>query len=677
MGDCREDSDCQPDERCDIDSCLCIPIDCGDGHLDPEEECDDGNTDDCDGCDSGCVVEECGNGKLQCGEECDPPHDAACPGECQPDCSCDGTCGNGTCDPGEDCNTCPEDCDADCGNRVCEDQGSCGEDQDNCCDDCGCPTGYRCAGGECVRDSGGACCLDGADPYTCDNPGTCGDFEVCMDDPNCVCGTLAEGGGRCLEGGMCDALIPCPDGSSDCPVDQYCYVDTCCDGPVCAYDCGTGPCGPECDFCWFGTEYEENCPLEWCGTFDGCDCGCQFSDEDCPGGGPCPIGGSSGATTSYEKSLLAGRTLIGSVTPALTTASEVVCIEDVTAAACSDMGGDYQGDGTDCADADGDGTADVCVPGDCEDAPYTIGGAIYSDCEEPLTAGVAGVTVCVDCTCDSFHACTESSGEQGIWEIPDVPCCHECTVEAERGCFVDDECPPEPCQSVASLIVDDQHQAGNQSLQFYDVGCTVGDMNCDGFCSIIGDVPPFVDCVYFGDCSCPDCDPSYDCECAADCNCDGFPSIIGDVPCFVEAVYFQGTCPDPCDGREATGAPGGRSGGEFFTIGGAVYADESMPLSSGVNGITVRVFDGTGMLVGYSATEGSLGVWRIEDLPPGRYRVAFFADDEAGEPLHRTEIVVDEANKASNQSIQWLHEPEDLTPSGLDWPSRPPARIEN
>jgi hypothetical protein len=44
-------------------------------------------------------------------------------------------------------------------------------------------------------------------------------------------------------------------------------------------------CGPGCDYCWFGTEYENNCPLDWCNDGD-CDCGCQFSDTDC--GGTCP-----------------------------------------------------------------------------------------------------------------------------------------------------------------------------------------------------------------------------------------------------------------------------------------------------------------------------------------------------------------------------------------------------
>ncbi len=53
-----------------------------------------------------------------------------------------------------------------------------------------------------------------------------------------------------------------------------------------------GVCDPGCDYCWCGTEYENNCPPEWFSDAD-CDCGCQFCDlgcsdcamQDC-GGGP-------------------------------------------------------------------------------------------------------------------------------------------------------------------------------------------------------------------------------------------------------------------------------------------------------------------------------------------------------------------------------------------------------
>ncbi len=60
---------------------------CGDGNLDPGEQCDDGNTVSCDGCSASCQVEACGNGKVECAEECD-----AGPQNGQPGSGCDAQC---------------------------------------------------------------------------------------------------------------------------------------------------------------------------------------------------------------------------------------------------------------------------------------------------------------------------------------------------------------------------------------------------------------------------------------------------------------------------------------------------------------------------------------------------------------------------------------------------------
>ena len=60
---------------------------CGNGTLDPGEECDDGNTTSCDGCSASCRLEGCGNGRVECSEECD-----AGPLNGQPGSGCDATC---------------------------------------------------------------------------------------------------------------------------------------------------------------------------------------------------------------------------------------------------------------------------------------------------------------------------------------------------------------------------------------------------------------------------------------------------------------------------------------------------------------------------------------------------------------------------------------------------------
>ena len=88
----------------DVNSCpsgsicsagACVEPDCGNGDLDPGEECDDNNVLDDDGCDSECMLEpaECGNGVLEQGEECEavdvgpPGTDPTLNYDCNADCT--------------------------------------------------------------------------------------------------------------------------------------------------------------------------------------------------------------------------------------------------------------------------------------------------------------------------------------------------------------------------------------------------------------------------------------------------------------------------------------------------------------------------------------------------------------------------------------------------------------
>jgi cysteine-rich repeat protein len=98
-----------PPEQCDDgnlvngDACEadCTLSGCGNGILDCGEQCDDGNTVDGDGCDSNCTPTRCGNGVVTAGEQCDDGNtvdgDA-----CEADCTLPG-CGNGIVDLGEQC----------------------------------------------------------------------------------------------------------------------------------------------------------------------------------------------------------------------------------------------------------------------------------------------------------------------------------------------------------------------------------------------------------------------------------------------------------------------------------------------------------------------------------------------------------------------------------------------
>jgi cysteine-rich repeat protein len=82
---------------------VCTPIVCGNGVIQPGEQCDDGDTSGGDGCSAACTIEPgftcsgqpsacipivCGNGVLQPGEQCDDGNTAA--GDCcRPDCTFD------------------------------------------------------------------------------------------------------------------------------------------------------------------------------------------------------------------------------------------------------------------------------------------------------------------------------------------------------------------------------------------------------------------------------------------------------------------------------------------------------------------------------------------------------------------------------------------------------------
>jgi len=79
---------------CLFDTSGCVPKHCGDGQVNLDEECDDGNSSDSDGCLSTCLVATCGDGHLwPAHEECDDGNDSdedGCVDACEV-----ATCGDG------------------------------------------------------------------------------------------------------------------------------------------------------------------------------------------------------------------------------------------------------------------------------------------------------------------------------------------------------------------------------------------------------------------------------------------------------------------------------------------------------------------------------------------------------------------------------------------------------
>ncbi|MCY1059884.1 DUF4215 domain-containing protein [Nannocystis sp. SCPEA4] len=104
-GEQCDDGNAMDGDGCESD-CTTTPGEkCGDGNQDPDEDCDDGNNIDGDGCEGNCrlpVTMECGDGELSPGEQCDDGNTMSGDG-CESNCTNTPKCGDGTQGPGEQC----------------------------------------------------------------------------------------------------------------------------------------------------------------------------------------------------------------------------------------------------------------------------------------------------------------------------------------------------------------------------------------------------------------------------------------------------------------------------------------------------------------------------------------------------------------------------------------------
>ncbi|MBN2723817.1 MAG: DUF4215 domain-containing protein [Deltaproteobacteria bacterium] len=203
-------------DNCPGDCCS----DCGNGILDVDEECDDGNNVSGDGCSRGCKDEDgvavCGNGLWEEGEECEDgnliDHDG-----CSSECVKEYECGDGECfaDEGESCQNCPYDCCPSCGNNTRQADEECdGADLNGItCEDLGYDGGTLACGTYCEFDYSGCT----GDPPSCGN----GVKEVGEE-----CDGTDMGTSICENSGFTSGLLLC---NPDCSLnytgcrDQYRY----------------------------------------------------------------------------------------------------------------------------------------------------------------------------------------------------------------------------------------------------------------------------------------------------------------------------------------------------------------------------------------------------------------------------------------------------------------------
>jgi len=195
----------------------------------------------------------CGNGICDIGENCH-----SCPVDCINGTSGGFTCGNGICEDGESCETCPEDCNSDSlydnyccygGPEVnqneikhgvsCASDIRCGQRAGKCSTEASPLVDYCCGDGVCTGDETQAtCAVD-----NCVN--LCGNFVCDIDQ-----GETADSCGmdcKCNLDGICDAW----ESSTSCPLDCHCG------NFVCDYELG---------------ENADNCPAD-------CTKGCDEMEE--------------------------------------------------------------------------------------------------------------------------------------------------------------------------------------------------------------------------------------------------------------------------------------------------------------------------------------------------------------------------------------------------------------
>lgn len=187
----------------------------------------------------------CGDGSCDPGENC-----GSCPGDCG---KCpEDPCGDQRCDQakGETCATCPQDCGAcpKCGDGLCEAPSeTCGL----CPQDCG-PCPPACPDGACNGDETCQTCVEDCGPCEPSCPdGFCNGDETCWTCPK-DCGACPSfcGDGQCSGTETC---VVCPEDCGECPAgcgDGSCLLDEGCQN--CPQDCGE--CPPTL---WFRADWSE------------------------------------------------------------------------------------------------------------------------------------------------------------------------------------------------------------------------------------------------------------------------------------------------------------------------------------------------------------------------------------------------------------------------------------
>ncbi len=531
--------------------CATATVYCGNGSCEGGESCASCPAD------CGTCPPVCGNGTCEPGESC---------ADCWQDCGlCPPSCGNGVCEPGETCATCPGDCGQCCGNGLCDH----GESWATCPGDCppACGDGF-CNGSE----SWGAC------PADC--PPACGD-TYCNGGETCA--TCPGDCGPCCGNGLCDhgeSWATCP---GDCP--PACG-DGFCNGSESWATC-PADCPPTCgDTYCNGGESWASCPADCppaCG--DGYCNGAEnwgACPQDCPpacGDGFCN-GGETWATCPGDCPPACGDGFCNGAE------GWQSCPADCPPA-CGDG---FCNGGEDCATCPGDcgpccgnglcdhGESWLTCPGDCPPAcgdGYCNGGENWqscpADCPPACGDGVCnGTETCASCQADCGQCCGNGLCDHGeTWATCPGDCPPACgdgyCNGAESWATCPADCPPacgdgacNGTETCASCQTDCGQCCGN-GLCDHGESCATCQVDCGACCGngICDHGESCATCP--GDCGdCPPtscgnrvCDPGESCS-SCPLDCGNCPPAPPLAVCQPHSCSLAHPCPAPSTGRVLT-----------------------------------------------------------------------------------------------------------------------------
>jgi len=428
---------------------------CGDGNIDPGEDCDPGTPVDDDCCTAECMF--VGEGAT-CGDptfrECSGVDTCDGAGTCDPnDFEAGGPCGDST----DDVCTDPDSCDGagTCDPNDAEVGTACGSSDRDCIEDDGCDGAGMCAEGAPFA-PGTACGL----PLDteCTNPDTCNDIGICQDND-------ADDGTSCV-GDPCGDAATCQEGGCICPVTTTTLpMDGCGDGNLDpGEDCDPGTpvdgdcCTAECMFEGAGAPCDDGdaCIVgATCSLIGTCDTGgipqdCSEAGDQC-NDAACDPAGDEGNCDTVTPARVGDRCADGDA-----------C---VIGTRCSELGECSGGHDVDCS---GPGRSDQCNTASCD--PTAFEGNCIT--KTPVADGTSCSTVpCFDaatcqagrCTCPDTTTTTVPTGECGDGNVDPGEDC-------DPGTPVDDDC----CTAGCMFVGVDENCGDNTNNE-----CTGAD-RCDG-----------------------------------------------------------------------------------------------------------------------------------------------------------------------------------------------------